>query len=508
MMRICIVGFLCAISFISTAQYNFEKAFQDLLLDYASNGKIDYAGLFDQKDKLKDINVSLKEVAIDSLTGNEKKSTAINVYNYLVIREIIEHYPVQSVKQIAGFFTNKHSFKDASYSLDEIENQLRGTNDPRIHFALVCGAHGCPDLSENIFTTENIESELDAITKKSLARPDIVSEKEGSLNITQIFKWFKSDFDEDGGIINFIKKHKSIDATNYAFIGYDWSLNQIKANEATEISRYFASRLYSKKQFEINFFNNYYTQKDENELGEAVSRYDFFNSLIQVTYGWSDKLNLGLDFKFRSVYQNLEDPSLNFKGLAFKNNNFEDAPGYTRSGLTSVGLRAKYHPLKSSSRITGQSSLILPLLFDEANKGFLDWTGVGLQQQFFYDREFKNKYSFFLETGLLLENINSSLFGKKDGFNQLNFNSTIIISYFPDSKWTFYGLYGISPQMFFQTNNMVQTRSYGAFYQVGAGAKYFINKQIQIELLYTSFHANVEGRQAQTFNFGLRYYKY
>jgi|GEM_PF-4633932 len=49
--------------------------------------------------------VAAQELA--SLSDNERKAFLINAYNILVIKGVIDHYPIGSVQDVAGFFDRK-----------------------------------------------------------------------------------------------------------------------------------------------------------------------------------------------------------------------------------------------------------------------------------------------------------------------------------------------------------------------------------------------------------------
>ena len=80
-----------------------------------------------------------------------------------MIGEIVTHYPLTSVQEIAGFF-NKTQFRvdGEQLTLDQIEtDKLRKTyDDPRLHFALVCGTNSCPRLSRTAYVGKGLFVQL------------------------------------------------------------------------------------------------------------------------------------------------------------------------------------------------------------------------------------------------------------------------------------------------------------------------------------------------------------
>jgi hypothetical protein len=74
----------------------------------------------------------------------------VNAYNALVLRGAIDGYPVSRVDELGGldwFFRKRQLVAGGdSLTLDQLENQIIRPEyrDPRIHFALNCGAVSCP----------------------------------------------------------------------------------------------------------------------------------------------------------------------------------------------------------------------------------------------------------------------------------------------------------------------------------------------------------------------------
>jgi len=98
-----------------------------------------------------------------------------------------------------------------------------------------------------------------------------------------------------------------------------------------------------------------------------------------------------------------------------------------------------------------------------------------------------------LEVDLFIEDIGSG------DLNRFSTPGTVIFSYFPNSKTTFYALGSYSP--FWQD-------TFDYFAQGGLGFKYQVSPDFEIELLYTDFtnkFLSNSGGQASTFNIGFRY---
>ena len=101
---------------------------------------------------------------LTSILGKEPRGAfLINAYNAWAIRQVLEHYPVSSLKDIPGFF-DKNSCRIAGEdrTLDDIEAALAEILPyrPLFAFALAPGAVGLPFLSRDAYTSKNFDSRL------------------------------------------------------------------------------------------------------------------------------------------------------------------------------------------------------------------------------------------------------------------------------------------------------------------------------------------------------------
>ena len=319
-------------------------------------------------------------------------------------------------------------------------------------------------------------------------------------------EWFK-----DIGLINFINQYisKPIDESyTISYTEYDWSLNDQSG------FRYYATNLYEKGEFEIQWFNNYYTQKETGLQSEDnFGRYNFFTSLLNTTIGISNKLNLSLGFRFRSVNQNLNSTSGLLDALKFKNEGIvyglsAEKIGYTRTGLSAIYPGIKYSPFADKPNISIYHAIHIPLgtaLEGDDNVGFLDWGNITIQNNLYYTNDISDDKVLFIDAGLLFENVGTFWLNSDTGFSQISTPVTVIYSFFPNYKFSYYGLFNLSPRISvnFGDSNEIKLAPFG---QIGGGVKYFVSEKLEAELLYTFFYDGVDNRLAQTFNIGFRYY--
>ena len=167
----------------------------------------------------------------DSWTKAAKLAYWINAYNAFTIKLIIDNYPTKSIKNISSPWDQRFIYLgDKSYTLNYIEHEiLRKMNEPRIHFGIVCASVSCPKLQNIAFEATNIEEQLTNATKEFLADPVRNNLSQNSIKISKIFKWFSSDFKQNGSLIDFLNKYSEITISQKAsksYKDYDWNLNE------------------------------------------------------------------------------------------------------------------------------------------------------------------------------------------------------------------------------------------------------------------------------------------
>ena len=205
-----------------------------------ADGMVDYQGLKTHRSTLDgylDKTGAVSESEFDSWTRNQQLAFLINVYNGETLKLIIDHYPVKSIKKIGGLFGQPWNLKSVTLfgkktTLNTIEHEILRPKykDPRIHFAIVCAAMGCPPLRNEAFTPENLNDQLDARGRFFLSQKNKNRLDDDILYLSPIFDWFKEDFTEKGSLQNFVTaffpeniKGKKL---RIKFTSYDWRLNK------------------------------------------------------------------------------------------------------------------------------------------------------------------------------------------------------------------------------------------------------------------------------------------
>jgi hypothetical protein len=169
----------------------------------------------------------------------------INAYNALTIWGILHEYPVPSIQRIDGKRTQFAIFDDLQFwtgdqylSLNGIENHiLRPLGDPRIHFALVCAAKGCPRLRNRAYTAELVHGQLDDNAREFFSDRNRfhISKLTCTVKMSPILKWYRDDFGQtDFQVVQTVFQYLPAKdrqwlschpGWKFEYLGYNWALN-------------------------------------------------------------------------------------------------------------------------------------------------------------------------------------------------------------------------------------------------------------------------------------------
>ncbi len=200
-----------------------------------SNGKVDYQTIKNDPASLNELVDMIASASYTNENTATQKAFLINAYNVLLIKAIITKYPVKSPMDISGLF-DKTTFiiSGKKYTLNDLENKLIRAqfNDARVHFVLVCGALGCPPITNFAYQPNQLESQLNKQTKLALNNPNFIKVNSASkkVEVSQIFEWYKTDFvTKTSTEIDFINQYRDtkIDVKyKMVYYAYDWTLNK------------------------------------------------------------------------------------------------------------------------------------------------------------------------------------------------------------------------------------------------------------------------------------------
>ncbi len=205
-------------------------------------GGVDYRALKADRAALDAYVASLAKAPLAQMGRNERLTLLINAYNAFTLRLIVEHYPIDSIKDIPDgqrWDAKRWNLAGNTWSLNEIEHeQVRPHfKEPRIHFALVCAAVGCPPLRNEAYAVDRLEEQLAAQAKyvHTHDRWFQFDASSGVVRLTSLYDWYGGDFEQAAGsVLSYAAGHSpqlkaALDAgktPKVQFLDYDWALNQ------------------------------------------------------------------------------------------------------------------------------------------------------------------------------------------------------------------------------------------------------------------------------------------
>lgn len=197
------------------------------------HGRLDYAAMRGSAE------FAAAETAAAALAGVDTARLAaraerlafwINVYNALALHGIVALAVRGSVWRVWNFF-GRVSYRVGGHvlSLDEIEHGiLRGNRrrawppwppfrpgdprralavdpiDPRIHFALNCGAASCPPVG--VYRAATIDADLD-LAARNFLNQETTLDASGRVTCSRILKWYGADFGTPVALGQFLTSH-------------------------------------------------------------------------------------------------------------------------------------------------------------------------------------------------------------------------------------------------------------------------------------------------------------
>ena len=243
---ILMLGSVSIASQATTAEFGQTHAlFTSVLTNYVKDARVDYAAL---KAQPQDLTRYLDQVAAVSKAEFKKWSEPeqiaflANAYNAYTLRLIIDHYPLKSIKDIGSFFQGPWDqpvvkLFGETITLNTLEHKILRVDyaEPRLHFALVCAAKGCPPLRNEAYVGVRLNEQLNDQGKQFLAETakNRVEAAEHTVYLSPIFKWYAGDFEKkSGSVLAALKPYwpakpvAGYEEFEIRYTGYDWSLNE------------------------------------------------------------------------------------------------------------------------------------------------------------------------------------------------------------------------------------------------------------------------------------------
>jgi len=237
------------------AQVNNPQEIYSLILKtYVKLGCVKYKEL-SSDSRLAEYIDYLYKCNIENLpVENNNLAFWINVYNAFVLKLVCDNYPLKNIndlntgigilRPLFGATVQDKKFmllNKKKYSLNDIikEKIWSSYKDPRIYFALVFAAKGCPPLRDEPFTSIKISLELTEQARLFMndTTKNYFDVKKRVAYLSKIFQWHENDFGKDRSemllyISRYLPKNISSDITAFTkkwdivYKDFNWSLNE------------------------------------------------------------------------------------------------------------------------------------------------------------------------------------------------------------------------------------------------------------------------------------------
>lgn len=237
---------------LARAQTSFDHSkFDRLLEQHVADGLVDY-DVFAQSSDFDAYLKSLADFDPRMLPREEQLAFWINAYNAYTIELINKHEERKSIRNInKGIFGIKAygPWKEKlavvggeKYGLDHIEQKIIRPEfkEPRIHFALVCAAMGCPPLLNEAYTGAKLDAQLTDRARIFLLKSperNRIDVEDRTAHLSELFK-FRDYLKDFGGSHKALGRYlaqfypegpeKDLLASGdfkVEWTKYDWSLN-------------------------------------------------------------------------------------------------------------------------------------------------------------------------------------------------------------------------------------------------------------------------------------------
>ena len=208
----------------------------------SKNGMVDYQGFL--KDK-KQLQVYLDKLSANKPTSkwskNEKMAFWINAYNAFTVKLILDHYPINSIKDIKKGIPFVNSVWDITFipmgkekiDLNYIEHSIlrKEFKDPRIHAAINCASFSCPLLRNEAYYASRLDEQLNDAMRRFVNDSERNQLDKSNIKISKIFSWFGGDFKLNGlSVVDYLNKYAKKRVQPNAkidFLEYQWELNDV-----------------------------------------------------------------------------------------------------------------------------------------------------------------------------------------------------------------------------------------------------------------------------------------
>ncbi|MCG6925240.1 MAG: DUF547 domain-containing protein [Acidobacteria bacterium] len=229
-----------------------HSPFDELLRRHVTDGLVDYDA-FARSPEFRAYLEALASARLEGLSELERLAFWINAYNAWTIEQVNAHEERESIRKInktLGVLPLKGPWSERmvraagrTLSLDEVEHLTirKQFDEPRIHFALVCAALGCPPLRSEAYTGRRLEEQLEEQARTFLRHSPLknrVDVAERTVWASPILTWYMEDFGgTNESLGRFLARYWSEGPEQELLLSgtfrlrktdYDWTLNSVE----------------------------------------------------------------------------------------------------------------------------------------------------------------------------------------------------------------------------------------------------------------------------------------
>ena len=215
----------------------FNQLLGDVVHVQDFQSRVDYPRLIKQRTTLNLYLESVSSVSkptFDTFTPDQQLAFLINAYNGNQLRQVIDNYPIKSIKDVGSFFSSPWSKEFFTLfgqptSLDFVEHKLirQLFKEPRIHFAVNCASISCPPLQNEAYIAGKLDQQLESAAENFLLDTQANYLKGDTLYVSKIFDWYEEDF--PGGVLQFVARYREdlpAAGLKLKYSDYNWNLNK------------------------------------------------------------------------------------------------------------------------------------------------------------------------------------------------------------------------------------------------------------------------------------------
>lgn len=243
MKHLIIISLMSALLPLNALAQEWVNEYERLLVAYVTQSGVDYEAWHKSEDDLnalKGVVEAIGETNASEFSRERKLAFYINAYNAWMLHLVLKDYPIDSVKDIGWlpfsvFKRDNIVINGQDVSLDYLEKTLllKKIGEPLIHVGVNCASRGCPPLRSEPYRVDVVMTQLQEQAKifVNSVHGSRIDDTERVIYVSSLFDWYENDFQSVGGVRGFVEKYheKTIpESYDLKYMGYDWTLNDIK----------------------------------------------------------------------------------------------------------------------------------------------------------------------------------------------------------------------------------------------------------------------------------------